>query len=116
MSRYHNTTVPNIKLSSHAVQRQRERHLRNAALDYVLTYGTHIHRTGVTFVFLRERDIPVADRRKDYVTRLSGTVVIVGDRGRIVTVYRNQQALRDIRRKSKYDHSCRSRYDYQAAS
>ena len=100
MSRYHNATVPSSKLSRHAVQRQRERHLGNAALDYVFTHGTHIHRTGVTFVFLRERDIPVADRRKDRLTRLAGTVVIVGDHGRIVTVYRNQQALREIRRES----------------
>lgn len=91
-----------ISCSLHATRRQGQRGVRDAAIDYVLTHGTPIHRTGVTFVILRRRDIPAADRRKDCWTRLVGTVVIVGDNGNVVTVYRNRRALRDIARKTKY--------------
>jgi hypothetical protein len=91
------------------MRRKEQRGVRDAALDYVLTHGTSIHRTGVTFIVLRRRDVPVADVRKDRWTRLVGTVVIVGDNGNIITVYRNQRALRDIARKTRYGRSRRSK-------
>ncbi len=109
MAQYHVAASSSPQLSRHAALRQRQRCVRNAALDYVLSHGTHVCRTGVTFVVLRWRDIPIADRRVDCWTRLVGTVIILGDHGRIVTTYRNRHALREIRRKTKYgcDRHCR---------
>jgi hypothetical protein len=102
MTQYHVASSSMPQVSKHAELRQRQRCLRDGALDYVLTHGTHIHRTGVTFVVLRSHDVPIADRRQDRWTRLVGTVVIVGTDGAVVTAYRNFNALRDIRRKTKY--------------
>lgn len=100
----------NLNISHHAAQRQRERRIDDAALDYVLLYGTHLHCAGATFVFLRERDVPTADRRTSHLARLAGTVVVMGDESQIVTVYRNTNALRDIRRKRKYDNRKRRQF------
>lgn len=102
MAQDHPSTYQTPRTSEHAALRQRQRGLRDAALDYVLAHGTYVHRTGVTFVVLRQRDIPVADRHTDRWTRLVGTVVIVGEHGCIITAYRNRHALGDIRRKTKY--------------
>jgi hypothetical protein len=107
MAQNHATNFPKPKLSKHAAHRQRQRCLRDAALEYVLTHGTHIRRTGVTFVVLRWRDIPNADRRVDRWVRLVGTVVILGDQERIVTTYRNRDALQDIRQKTKHSRNGR---------
>jgi hypothetical protein len=98
----HVAPFPAPRRSRHAARRQRQRGLHDAALDYVLAHGTSVRRTGVTFVILQRRDVPVADRRIDRWTRLAGTVVIVGDHGQIVTVYRSRHGLRDVVRKAKY--------------
>jgi hypothetical protein len=87
--------------SPHARLRCAQRNLRPERLAYVLRHGTRIRRTGVTFVVLRRRDIPVADRRCDAYAKLEGTVLLLGRNDRLVTAYRNRGALRAIRKKQK---------------
>ena len=91
-----------VLFSRHASSRAARRHVPPEALDYVLTYGRRIQRTGVTFYFLGRRDLPAADRQADWASRLEGTVALVGNDGQLITVYRQRKALRAIQRKLKY--------------
>lgn len=89
-------------LSNHAARRAARRNVKVEALEYVLTYGRCIQRTGVTFYFLGRDDLPPADRHASWASRLEGTVVLMGNDGEIITVYRQRNALPTIRRKLKY--------------
>lgn len=91
-----------LRLSKHAVRRAARRNLAATQVAYVLAHGRRMHRTGVTFYFLARRAIPPRDQRNAALTRLVGTVVIVGRNGEVVTVYRNARAWHDIARKMKY--------------
>jgi hypothetical protein len=90
------------RFSLHALLRAARRNVVPDAIEYVLTYGRVLHRTGITFHFLAARDVPTEDRRAAWSARLVGTVVLVGADGGIITVYRNRRALPAIRRKLKY--------------
>jgi hypothetical protein len=89
-------------LSHHAALRAARRNLVSDEVEYVLTYGREVHRTGITFYFLGRSDIPPADRRTSWATRLEGTVVLLANDGQVITVYRHRRALRKIQRKQKY--------------
>ena len=88
--------------SRHAARRAARRNLMPDEVEYALTYGRQIHRTGITFYFLGRSDIPPADRRASWASRLEGTVVLLANDGQVITVYRHRQALRKIQRKQKY--------------
>jgi hypothetical protein len=89
-------------LTLHAERRVARRNIPPAALEYVLTHGRRIQRTGVTFYFLGRRDVPAADRQVSWVSQLEGTVILMSADGAILTVYRHRKALPTIRRKMKY--------------
>ena len=91
-----------IRLTTHAACRAARRNIPPAALEYVLTYGRRIQRTGVTFYFLGRRDLPPADSRASWASRLEGTVALVSSDGALITIYRQRKALATIRRKTKY--------------
>lgn len=91
-----------MTLTAHAACRAARRNIPPAALEYVLTYGRRIQRTGVTFFFLGWRDLPPADRQASWASRLEGTVALVSNDGALITVYRQRKALAAIRRKTKY--------------
>lgn len=91
-----------LLVSQHAASRTARRNVPPDALDYVLTYGRRIQRTGVTFYFLGRRDLPPADRQTGWAARLEGTVALLGNDGQLITVYRHRKALRAIQRKLKY--------------
>jgi hypothetical protein len=91
-----------VSLSRHARRRGARRNVAPDAVEYVLTHGRWIQRTGVTFYFLGRRDMPENDRSAGWASRLEGTVVLVAADGEVVTVYRNRRALRAIARKMKY--------------
>jgi hypothetical protein len=91
-----------VFLTRHARRRGARRNVAPDAVDYVLTHGRRIQRTGVTFYFLGRRDMPEDDRRASWASRLEGTVVLLAGDGEVVTVYRNRRALRAITRKMKY--------------
>jgi len=96
-----------IELTRHAAARLRQRALDPEAIAFVAAYGVRLQRTGVTFVMLRECDIPDgADRL--FGERLIGTVLLVGADDTVITAYRNSRAWREIRRKTKYQHSWRN--------
>ncbi len=99
-----NTTSPRSRSHrsvDHATLRRAQRGVNDRELDYVLRHGSRIQRTGVTFCMLRRVDVPDQDRRNDHLMKLVGTVVLINEFGQHVTVYRNQDAWRTIKRKSR---------------
>ncbi len=91
-----------VSLTRHARCRGARRNVAPDAVEYVLTHGRRLQRTGATFYFLGRRDMPEGDRRASWASRLEGTVVLVAAGGEVVTVYRNRRALRAITRKLKH--------------
>lgn len=87
-------------ITPHAAQRMAQRNLDAGDLAIVLRYGRQRHCAGAKFYFLGARDIPTELERT--LTRLVGTVIVT-ERATLTTVYRNQDAWRDIKRKCKRD-------------
>ena len=97
-------------LTGHAHQRTGQRHIRREDILYVCQYGRKIHRTGACFFFLGEKDVPPGHNTH----HLIGTVVLTkpGETPGnllIVTIYKNKEALRTIKKKLKHDLSPSSR-------
>lgn len=94
--------VSPVSFTRHARRRGARRNLPPDTVDYVLTHGRVLQRTGVMFFFLGRRDIPPSDRGASWAARLEGTIVIASADGPIITVYRDRRGLRTIARKAKY--------------
>lgn len=84
-----------------------QRHLSVNEVKYVMLHGTRYRSAGVLHCYLRKKDIPQCDRRNSKYSRLEGTVVLLDSYSgeAIITVYRNRSknALKTIRRKTKYN-------------
>ncbi len=94
---------PGAVLTNHAQARMQQRHFNQADLDYVKAHGRLLRRTGICFYFLAARDVPPADRKLPWTQRLIGiTVLASADQAAIITLYKNPNALRDIRKKAKF--------------
>lgn len=84
-----------------------QRGLSEDDVDYVMKHGQRVRNAGACAYFLGKRDIPKEDLRKDKYSRLEGTMVLVDSLGeQIITAYRNKKALREFRRRTKYDLKC----------
>ncbi len=95
------TVAQPFRLTYHGLRRAAQRNLSPDELEYILTYGRRVHRTGVVFYFLGARDLPLSDQRDPRSMRLVGSVLIV-ENDTLITAYRNPHALRCIKRKMKY--------------
>jgi hypothetical protein len=86
-------------LSTHARQRASQRGLNPQELHFVLTFGRRLFRTGIRFIFLGERDIPASYQRSH--GHLTGATLLVSGDGTVLTVYKNPNGLKIIKKKSK---------------
>jgi hypothetical protein len=91
--------INKYRISRHAARRMAQRNLSVGDVALVLRFGRKEHRTGVEFFFLGERDVPPGWGRE--LERLVGTTVVAADEC-ILTVYRNEKALAQIKRKLKW--------------
>jgi hypothetical protein len=94
-----------LSYSAHALRRMAQRGISNEEIEYVCRYGRLYNCGGTFHYFLRKKDIPVEDWSDPEIQKLEGTIVLV-DRitgAFVLTVYRNKQGLRQIRRKAKYE-------------
>lgn len=89
----------NVQMSRHARSRASQRGLTSDEIEFVHFFGRRIHRTGIRFVFLGQRDIPERFRRSHGY--LAGATLLVSADGTVLTVYKNQTALRTIKKKEK---------------
>jgi hypothetical protein len=92
-------TTNSLQTTVHAARRMAQRNVSLADAALVIRYGTVEYRTGVEFYFLAQRNIPPGSERP--MERLVGTTVVVRD-GRVETVYKNRNALFNIKRKPKH--------------
>lgn len=90
-------------LTNHAIERMQKRRFSQFELKYVVEHGRLLRRTGICFYFLAAKDVPECDRRLAWVQRLVGTTVLASaDQAAVITLYKNHNALRDIRKKTKF--------------
>jgi hypothetical protein len=86
-------------LTDHAIERMAQRNLTISDVQFTMKHGQRVYRTGVVFIFLGRRDMP-DDKIKQF-GRLEGTTVLLNPKTReVVTVYRNRNGLRKIKRKA----------------
>jgi hypothetical protein len=89
--------------SDHADLRCVQRNLSEEEVHFIIQHGEMTRRTGVIFFHLRKRDIPPQYTRDQRIGRLIGTTVVVDKECTLViTVYRNDEARKKDRRKTKY--------------
>lgn len=86
-------------ISRHARHRASQRGLTEDELSFVLYFGRRLHRTGIMFVFLGQRDIPERYRRSHGY--LTGATLLMAQDGTVITAYKNPEALKVIKKKSK---------------
>ena len=91
-----------VALSKHAKQRGAQSNLSEQDVELVRRYGVLEHRTGVRFYFMRRREVERNRYAEPRLEKLHDIVMIVSSDDRmVITVYRNRNALKEIRRKSK---------------
>jgi len=69
---------------------------------FVLKHGRVLYRTGIKFYFLGRKDIPEAWQRYPRIARLEGITLLLSHTGNLINVYKNPEAARKIRQKSKH--------------
>ena len=103
-----NIPSPEECLSTHARLRMAQRCLSGKDVAYVCEHGHIVHRAGAIFIVLRRNDIPATDAPR--MERLNGAVVAWDRSASIVlTVYRNENALKHLLKKPKWGRNKRSR-------
>ena len=86
----------------HSLERCAQRNVDPGTLAFIKRYGQKLHRTGIVFYFLGRRDIPEHQRTDDRYAKLEGATVLEALDGGIITVYRNRNGLKNIKKKRKY--------------
>lgn len=87
-----------IYFDEHALLRMAQRNISKADVLRVIKVGEKIHRTGVVFFFMGNKNIPDG-KEKTFESLVGTTVIQFGNK--IRTVYRNSKAIRKIKRKPK---------------
>ena len=89
-----------MKITDHAEVRMAQRGITEQDIETVMQYGHCLRRTGVTFYFMRRKDIRLLSRSKQ--TLLHGLTAVISRNGTLMTVYKNVEALSKIKKKHKY--------------
>lgn len=100
----------NIQLSDHANLRSAQRNVSYAEIVFIVEHGKRLRNTGVVFVQLRMKDVPDTLPPNHPYRRLVGsTVVLCGCGQLVITLYREDDAFRKDKRKTKFNgqrHQC----------
>ena len=83
------------QLTAHAKKRMWKRSLSVPEILAVIRYGQRHFTGGCQFIFLGKRNAP------DNFKYLEGTTVVL-ENGKITTVYKNKNALKKIKRKTRF--------------
>ena len=87
---------------THFKKRCAQRNLNTSDIEFVRLHSSAYHRTGAVIYFLGRKAIPADLRCIDRYGRLEGTILIEYADGTPITAYRNKNALRRIKSKSKH--------------
>lgn len=91
-----------FQMSDHSELRAAQRRLTEEEVEYVLQFGKRYFCHGAKVFYLRRKDLPASDLRREWWTRLIGTaVVITPDQQTVITVWRNRKSgLKLLRRRA----------------
>lgn len=90
-----------MKLTTHALNRMSQRRISDELLNLALKYGFVVYNAGAKFIFVRKKDIP-EDMPRAIAEKIEGIVIVMNPiDGTILTVYKNKNALKEIKRKLK---------------
>ncbi|MBZ0303166.1 MAG: DUF4258 domain-containing protein [Anaerolineae bacterium] len=93
-------------LSNHASTRSAQRNLSDDDIAFILQHGSRVHRTGVIFCQLRQKDLPPDTPGNHRHRQLAGTTVVTCRCGHtVITVYRDKRAFQRDTRKARYNHA-----------
>ena len=97
----------NIKITKHAENRASKRGINFEQIKLCIQYGEEIYRTGRLFFFMSNKCLKKLKRIYGaYLTKLEGLVVLTQNTNRslvVVTVYKDRQAMKVIRKKNEYN-------------
>lgn len=86
-------------LSNHAKERMAKRNISHNEISACLKYGEKIHRSGVCFSVLLEKNL----RQFCLPNNLNGLCVLTAKDNTIITVYKSKSAYSEIKKLSKMD-------------
>lgn len=70
---------------------------------YIVQNGQMVHNAGAILYFLRQKDIPQTDGQSRRVRRLVNVAVMISSDGEVsITTYRNPNALKDFKKRTKF--------------
>ena len=89
-----------MKTTTHAQTRCQQRAISAWDVDQVLNFGNAIYKQGMRFMFIPKKDIRTF-YHPDRQSSLEDLMILVAGDGAIITAYRNNEAVKNVKRKSK---------------
>lgn len=83
--------------SSHSSERMNARKISGIDIQMCIKYGSKIHRTGIKFYVLLRKQI----EKHNLPKKLEGLCVLISNDNKIITTYKNKDAIYYIKRLSK---------------
>lgn len=91
-----------IQLSQHALTRLCQRNFTIDDVHFIINHGNKMHNAGVAFYQMRDDCIPNNLPGNHHHRRLAGSTVVTCHCGHfVITMYKNKEAFRKDRKKSK---------------
>jgi hypothetical protein len=87
----------------HANRRLQQRGLSFDLANIVLDHGTAINTAGALFYFMSNKDVPNYFPISVKERIIGMTLVVNPESNDVMTVYKNRHALKDIRKKERYN-------------
>ena len=89
-------TNAEFNYTKHSQEKMFSRCISHEDVKTCLNYGTKIHRTGIQFYILRDKDI----QQNQLSKKLNGLCVLI-DNDIVITTYKNRQAVTNTKKLSK---------------
>lgn len=89
-----------MKTTTHAQNRCQQRAISAWDVDQVLNFGNAIYKQGMRFMFIPKKEIRTFYNPENQ-TSLEDLMILVAADGAIITAYRNTDAVKNVKRKSK---------------
>ena len=97
----------NITMTKHAENRASKRGINFEQIKLCIKYGEEIYKTGCLFFFMSNKCLKKLKKiYGSYLSKLEGLVVLTQNSNTslvVVTVYKDRQAMKVIRKKQEYN-------------
>lgn len=97
MSRLGVSTMNSIFFSNHSSNRMNGRKISGVDIQTCIRYGAKLHRTGIKFYVLLSKQI----QKYNLPQKLEGLCVLISPDNKVITTYKNKDAIYYIKRLSK---------------